>query len=182
MTRPMRADRSGVLHEVQSCGKIYTSPRRKACTVNLVLDPMAILSYAEEIGSDDLYAAAKRDRDDYDLSTRRYNEYRALMLSRGLRPEYCIHGSYQWTDSDVNCLDCELGDPEPTLADFFAVRKQQLERMIAWCEKIAREIEQIAGDDEKAFEALLAMAGRRHRVRCSTYNEWLKEVHFENVP
>lgn len=150
--------------------------------MNLVLDPLAILSYAEEISSADLYAAAKRDRDDYDLSARRYNEYRATMLAKGLRPEYCIHGSYQWTDSDVNCLACELGDPEPTLADFFAVRKQQLARMIAWCEKVDRMLEEIAGDDEKAFEALLAMAGRRHAVRCSTYNEWLKEVHFENVP
>ena len=150
--------------------------------MNLVLDPIAILSYAEEINSNDLYAAAKRDRDDYDLSTRRYNEYRDEMLSKGLRPEYCIHGSYQWTDSDVNCLDCELGDPEPTLADFFAVRKSQLERMIAWCEKIDRMIEEVAGDDNEAFERLVAQVGRRHAVRCSTYNEWLKEVHFENVP
>lgn len=147
-----------------------------------MLDPIAILSYAEEINSNDLYAAAKRDRDDYELSTRRYNEYRDEMLSKGFRPEYCIHGSYQWTDSDVNCLACELGEPEPTLADFFAARKSQLERMIAWCENLDHMIEEVAGGDDESFEHLVAMAGRRHAVRCSTYNEWLKEVHFENVP
>ena len=150
--------------------------------MNFVLDPIAILSYAEEINSNDLYAAAKRDRDDYELSTRRYNEYRDEMLSKGFRPEYCIHGSYQWTDSDVNCLACELGDPEPTLADFFAARKQQLERMIAWCENLDRLIETMAGGDDESFEHLVAQAGRIHADRCSTYNEWLKEVHFENVP
>lgn len=147
-----------------------------------MLDPIAILSYAEEINSNDLYAAAKRDRDDYELSTRRYNEYRDEMLSKGFRPEYCIHGAYQWTDSDVNCLACELGEPEPTLADFFAARKQQLERMIAWCENLDRLIETMAGGDDESFEHLVAQAGRIHSDRCYAYNEWLKEVHFENVP
>lgn len=111
--------------------------------MNLALDPLAILSYAEEIGSDDLYAAAERD--------------------------FLAH--------KLNYPATEL-----TLNDFFSARKVQLEKMIAWCEKIDREVEEEAGDDEEAFEALLAQVGRSNAPRCRAYNKWLKEVHFENVP
>ena len=52
------------------------------------------------------YKSARRD------VARAYDEYEDMAREcyrEGYRPAYCVHGTYQWTDYDAMCLQCEDG-------------------------------------------------------------------------
>lgn len=38
-----------------------------------------------------------------------YDEYVSECYREGFRPQYCIHGTNQWTDYDNICGGCEMG-------------------------------------------------------------------------
>lgn len=71
-----------------------------------------------------------------------YNEMIEDCREQGFRPQYCIHGTNQWTDYDNICNGCEHGDlPQyMTYSDVLRDTLDDYRRTMVKVEKVSKDL------------------------------------------